>query len=63
MLDAMILLDVLTDRCDLLIVCAAFVSLYCYFNPVHCKTIEHIIGPAESGKYTVVVFAQVWTEW
>lgn len=63
MLDAMILLDVLNDRCDLLIECAAFVSLNCCFNVVHCKTIENIIGPAESGTYTVVVFAVVWTEW
>lgn len=59
MLDTMILLDVLTDRCDLLIACAEFVSLYCCLNPVHCKTTDHAIGPAKSVKYTVVVF---WTE-
>lgn len=34
MLDAMILSDVLTDRLDLLILCAAFVSWYCCLNPV-----------------------------
>lgn len=34
---AMISLDVLTDRCDLLIVCDASVSVHCCLNPLHCK--------------------------
>lgn len=54
MLDAMILLVVLTDRCDLLIVCAAVVSLSCCMNPVHCKTTEHDIGPASTVRHTIL---------
>lgn len=56
MLDGMILLDVLSDRCDLLIVCAAFVSLFCSIISVRCKTAVHARGPADWAGCSLDVF-------